>query len=88
MATVVVSSHRKTESIDLNGALSVGEALAHFYRTDVRGVENALVGQVVRLNAADVRVPGDFNTALRDRDVISVYTAEIARGGVKGARGA
>ena len=86
MASVAITSSRKTENIDLNGGMTLGDALAHFLRTDVRGVENGLAGQTVRLNSAAVAIPDGLNTALRDRDFVSIYAAEVARGGVKGAQ--
>lgn len=85
MASVSISSARKSETINLNGGMSVGEALAHFFRTDVRSVESQVAGQSVRLNEAGVDIPAGLATPLRDRDFVTIYASEIARGGVKGA---
>ena len=85
--TVAIATSTKTENQAINGGLTVGEALAKFYNVGARDLEGKLVGQMVRLNNSTVNVPGDLGTALRANDFISIYTQEIARGGVKGAQG-
>lgn len=85
MATIVVTQNNKTEPMDLNGGLTAGKALAHFYRCDEREVSGKVGDNTVQLNQNTLSVPGDLSTALRDRDVITIYSAQVARGGVKGA---
>ena len=84
MANVTISSMRKTETIDLNGGMNVRKALSVFFRCAETAVDGNLTGQSVRLNSETIT--GDaLRTDLRDRDVLTVYPAEVARGGVKGA---
>ena len=82
--TISIVTSTKTENQAVNGGLSLGEALAKFYNVGVRDVETKIANQMVRLNNGTVG-GGDFATPLRAGDVISIYTQEIARGGVKGA---
>ena len=83
--TIGISTPTKTERYALNGGMTVGEALAKFYNVGVRDVANKVVGMTVRLENGTVNVPEDLAQPLRGGDFISIYPADIARGGVKGA---
>lgn len=83
-STISVASMRKTERFDLNGGMSVRAALALFFRCAERDVERSLEGQSVRLNSNTISAD-NLDTALRADDLITLYAAEVARGGVKGA---
>ena len=85
MSQISISSPRKSEQFDINGGMTVRQALGKFYACQDANVERELAGQTVRLNASNVEVPGGLSTPLRDRDFVSIYTQDVARGGVKGA---
>ena len=86
IGTVSVGSTTKSENIDLNGGMTLGAVLAHFLRCSERELEGKLSGQVVRLGNSSMSIPDGLTTPLRDRDFVSIYPAEVARGGVKGAQ--
>lgn len=81
---VTVSAANKMEKYAINGGLSVGQALALFFRCEATQVASRTAGQTVRLNTANIT---DMNTQLpRNEDsFISIYPAAVATGGVKGA---
>lgn len=85
MASVGITSNQDTKLVDINGGKTIGQALALFFRCQSHEVQARIGANVVKLNGATVEVPGGLNGVLQDRDYISLYTAEIARGGVKGA---
>lgn len=86
-AYVTVSAANKVEKYAVNGGLSVQEALAMFFRCDRNAVAGRIEGQVVRLDTNTVAANAIGTTQLsRTNDsFISLYPAEVARGGVKGA---
>lgn len=86
MANITISSMRKTETIDLNGGMTLRKALSVFFRVNEDAVQAQLNNQSVRLNSNTLNIPDDLTSNLRQGDVVSVYPAEVARGGVKGAR--
>lgn len=84
MADITVSSMRKVEKFDLNGGMTVRSALALFFRCSERDVPTSLEGQTVRLNSTTIST-AQLDQALREGDLVTLYPAEVARGGVKGA---
>ena len=87
MTSATVSSFSSTKKIDLGGGLTLREALAEFVGSDVLGVERSLAGEVVRLNGHPVDIPAGLDTPLCNGDFASVYSAEIAQGGIRGELG-
>lgn len=83
-AQFTVSSMRKTENYDLNGGHTVRQGLAVFYRCSEREVANNVTGQSIRLNSTTLST-AELDQALRAGDVITIFPANIERGGVKGA---
>lgn len=83
--SVSFSNARKTENIGINGGMSLKQGLAKFYNCAESALGGQLAGQQVRLNSGEVTLDRDGQTALRDRDTVTIYADQVARGGVKGA---
>lgn len=79
---ITVGSLQKTETYELNGGMSARQALAKYFNTTSTNVSSSVNNKVVRLNGNDLT---NFDTPLRDNDVITIYAREVAAGGVKGA---
>ena len=82
---ITVTAANKTHNYGLNGeTMHLRQVLDLFFESMGTATEASLRDKVVRLNTATVEA-SDFGQVLRDGDVITIISAQVARGGVKGA---
>jgi len=82
----IVDMGGESRSYPINGnGLTAREVIADFYRTDASDVESLLGNRTFKLvNRGEINAT-NLDRSLDHGDTITVYTTQVATGGVKGA---